>query len=234
MDIQNAVVLVTGANRGLGRVFVQTAIARGARKVYAAARQPETIDVAGATPIRLDVTRAEDAMAAARIASDVDLVINNAGISLAGGVTGSDGMVALQRQLDTNCLGLLHMAQAFAPVLAAHGGGAMVNMLSALSWINAPGIGGYCVSKAAAWGLTNALRNELRPQGTLVVGVHAGFIDTDMARGYPGAKTSPESVAAQVFEAVQAAREEVLADEPARRAQAGLAVGAYLRSLTFK
>ncbi len=109
-----------------------------------------------------------------------------------------------------------------------------MNLLSALSWISAPCIGGYCVSKAAAWGLTDALRNELRPQGTLMVGVHAGFIDTDMARGYPGTKTAPESVAAQVFDAVEAGREEVLADEPARRAQAGLTVGAYLQSLTFK
>lgn len=234
MELRNAVVLVTGANRGLGRVFVQIALARGAKKVYAAARQPETIDLGGATPIRLDVTRAEDALAAAGIAHDVNLVINNAGISVAGGVTNADGMAVLQRQYQTNCLGLLHMAQAFAPVLHANGGGAMVNMLSALSWINAPGIGGYCVSKAAAWGLTNALRNELRSQGTLVVGVHAGFIDTDMARGYPGAKTPPESVAAQVFDAVEAGREEVLADEPARRAQAGLAAGAYLQSLTFK
>lgn len=234
MDIKNAVVLVTGANRGLGRVFVQTALARGASRVYAAARQPEMIDVAGATPIRLDVTLAEDALAAAGIARDVNLVINNAGISVAGGVTSADGIAALQRQYQTNCLGLLQIAHAFAPVLRANGGGAMVNMLSALSWINAPGIGGYCVSKAAAWGLTNALRNELRPQGTLMVGVHAGFIDTDMARGYPGAKTAPDSVAAQVFDAVEAGREEVLADEPARRAQAGLAAGAYLQSLTFK
>lgn len=234
MDIKNAVVLVTGANRGLGHVFVQTALARGARRVYAAARQPGTIDVDGATPIRLDVTRPEDALAAAALAGDVTLLINNAGISLPGGVSGADGLDLLQRQLDTNFLGLLHMARAFAPVLQANGGGAMVNILSALSWINAPGIGGYCVSKAAAWGLTNALRNELRPQGTLVVGLHAGFIDTDMARGFPGDKTPPDAVATQALDAVEAGREEVLADEPARRCQAGLGAGAYLQSLSFK
>ncbi|KQP13120.1 SDR family oxidoreductase [Pseudorhodoferax sp. Leaf267] len=234
MHIENAVVLVTGANRGLGRVFVQTALARGARKVYAAARQPDTVDVDGAVPLRLDVTRPQDAAAAAALASDVTLVVNNAGISLAGGVAGADGLEVLRRQLDTNCLGLLHVAQAFAPVLRANGGGAMVNILSALSWVNAPGIGGYCVSKAAAWGLTNALRNELRGQGTLVVGLHAGFIDTDMARGFPGPKTPPASVAAQAFDAVQAGQEEVLADEPARHAQAALGAGRYLQALAFK
>lgn len=233
MNIDDAVVLVTGANRGLGRVFVQAALARGARKVYAAARQPESIDVPGAIPIRLDVTQPQDAIAAAAQAGDATLVVNNAGISLAGGVTGADGLALLRRQLDTNCLGLLHMAQAFAPVLRANGGGALVNILSALSWVNAPAIGGYCVSKAAAWGLTNALRNELRAQGTLVVGLHAGFIDTDMARGFAGAKTSPASVAAQALDAVEAGQEEVLADAPARHAQAALGAGRYLQSLDF-
>lgn len=233
MNLQDAVVLVTGANRGLGRVFVETALARGARKVYAASRRPEAVDVAGATPLTLDVTRPEQAEAAARIARDVTLVINNAGIALPGGVSSPDGLESLQRQMDTNFLSLVHMARAFAPVLRANGGGAMVNMLSALSWINAPALSGYCVSKAAAWGLTNALRNELRPQGTLVVSLHAGFIDTDMARGYPGDKTSPQSVAAQALDAVEAGREEVLLDEPARRCQAGLAAGAYLQALSF-
>jgi NAD(P)-dependent dehydrogenase (short-subunit alcohol dehydrogenase family) len=234
MNIQDAVVLVTGANRGLGRVFVETALARGARKVYAAARRPETIDVPGAEPMALDVSRPEDALAAARRAGDVTIVINNAGISVPGAVSAADGLDTLNRQMDTNVLGLLYMARAFAPVLHANGGGAMLNMLSALSWINAPALSGYCVSKAAAWGLTNALRNELRPQGTLVVALHAGFIDTDMARGYPGAKTSPQSVAQQALDAVEAGREEVLLDEPARRCQAGLAVGAYLQSLSFQ
>lgn len=233
MNLQDAVVLVTGANRGLGRVFVDTALARGARKVYAAARRPEALDVAGATPLTLDVTRPEQAEAAARVADDVTLVINNAGIALPGGVSAPDGLDALQRQMDTNVLGLLHMARAFAPVLRANGGGAMVNMLSALSWINAPALSGYCVSKAAAWGLSNALRNELRAQGTLVVSLHAGFIDTDMARGYPGDKTSPQSVATQALDAVEAGREEVLLDEPARRCQAGLSAGAYLQALSF-
>lgn len=234
MQIKDAVVLVTGANRGLGRVFVQAALARGARKVYAGARRPENVQIDGAIPIALDVTRAEDAATAAAAASDVSLVINNAGISLPGSVMGSEGLERLQQQLDTNFLGLLHMARAFAPVLHRQGGGAMVNILSALSWLNAPALSGYCVSKAAAWGLTNALRNELRAQGTLIVGLHAGFIDTDMARDFGGPKTSPETVAIQALDAVEAGREEVLADEPARRALAGLGAGVYLQNLSFK
>jgi len=233
MQIKDAVVLVTGANRGLGRVFVQTALARGARKVYAAARRPESVQIEGVIPIGLDVTRAADAAAAAAVAGDVSLVINNAGISLTGGVTSAQGLELLQRQLATNCYGLLHVAQAFAPVLQRQGGGAMVNILSALSWMNAPALSGYCVAKSAAWGLTNALRNELRPQGTLVVGLHAGFIDTDMARGFGGPKVAPESVAAQALDAIEAGREEVLADEPARRAQAALSAGLYLQALSF-
>lgn len=233
MLIKDAVVLVTGASRGLGRAFVEASLARGARKVYAAARNPDNVAIGGAVPISLDVTRAADAAAAAVLAPDVNLVINNAGISIPGGVAGVDGLRLLHQQLETNCWGLLNVAQAFAPVLQRRGGGAMVNMLSALSWVNAPALGGYCVSKAAAWGLTNALRNELRAQGTLVVGVHAGFIDTDMARGFPGAKTSPLSVAHQGLDAVEAGQTEILADEPARRSKAGLGAGAYLQALSF-
>ena len=207
---------------------------RGARKVYAASRQPDAAPIAGATPLRLDVTQPADVAAAAAEARDVQLVINNAGIALPGGVLGADGMEQLNRQMQTNFLGLLQMAHAFAPALRANGGGALVNMLSALSWINAPALGGYCVSKAAAWGLTNALRSELRAQGTLVVGVHAGFIDTDMARGFPGEKTPPQSVAQQVFDAVEAGREEVLADETTHRARAALGAGGYLQGLNFQ
>lgn len=129
-----------------------------------------------------------------------------------------------------NVFGLLHVARAFAPVLARNGGGAVFNMLSALSWIDAPVLSGYCVSKSAAWMLTNALRNALRAQGTLVAGNHAGFIDTDMAAGFGGPKTSPETVVAQAFDAVEAGREELLADARAERVHAGLSAGAYLQA----
>ena len=229
MKIEDAVVLVTGANRGLGEAFARTALERGAKKVYAAARNADSIRLPGVVPLTLDVTRASQAVAAAAAAKDVTLVINNAGISRPGGITRVQDLDTLREQLETNVFGMLNVAQAFAPLLARNGGGAMVNMLSALSWINATALSGYCVSKSAAWMLTNALRNELRASGTLVVGVHAGFIDTDMAAGFSGPKVSPASVVAQALDAVEHRREEVLADDGARRVHAGLSSGVYLQ-----
>lgn len=233
MQIEDAVVLVTGANRGLGQAFVQAALARGARKVYAAARHPGDAADPRVVPLRLDVTRAADAVATAAAAGDVTLLVNNAGISLPGGLAEASGTDRLRQQLETNCLGMLNLAQAFVPVLHQCGGGAMVNVLSALSWVHAPALGGYCVSKAAAWMLTNALRNDLRQQGTLVVGLHAGFIDTHMAAGFGGPKTAPQDVAHRAFDAVEAGHEEVLADEPARRAQAALSSQVYLHPVAL-
>ncbi|RTL71369.1 MAG: SDR family oxidoreductase [Hyphomicrobiales bacterium] len=229
MEIRNSTVLVTGAGRGLGAAYVELALSRGAKKVYAGARTPKATGQASVVPIKLDVGSAEDIASAAALARDVDIVINNAGIALPAGVATPEGEDALRRQLETNVFGVLRVSQAFAPILARNGGGALVNMLSALSWINAPALSGYSASKAAAWGITNALRNELRGQGTLVVGVHAGFIDTDMAKGFPGPKSSPADVARQVFDAIEAGQEEVLADEVSRRLKAGLSAGAYLQ-----
>ena len=228
MKIKDSVVFVTGANRGLGAAYARLALARGARKVYAAARRIDSVSLHGVTPVRLDVTDPAQVAAAAAVAADATIVINNAAIALPGGIASPAATDALHRQFDTNLFGMLAVSQAFAPVLQANGGGAMLNMLSALSWINAPALGGYCVAKAAAWGLTNALRNELRGQGTLVVGVHAGFIDTDMARGFGGPKATPDDVVGQAFDAIEADVEEVLADEITRRVKAGLAAGAYL------
>lgn len=226
MILENSVVLVTGASRGLGAAFVEAALARGARKVYAAARNPSAPTRPGVFPLVLDVTDPQAAADAATAARDATIVINNAGIAVPGGVADAAGF---RRQMETNVFGMLAVSRAFAGVLAANGGGALVNILSALSWINAPALGGYSASKAAAWGVTNALRNELRAAGTLVVGVHAGFIDTDMARGFPGPKTAPSDVVARVLDAVATGEEEVLVDEVTQRLKAGLSAGAYLR-----
>lgn len=228
MQITDSVVFITGANRGLGATFARLALARGARKVYAATRDPKSVQLDGVTPVRLDVTDPAQVAAAALLASDTTVVINNAAISMPGGIATAANTPLLRRQMDTNVFGMLAVAQAFAPVLQGNGGGAMLNMLSALSWMNAPALSGYCVAKAAAWGVTNALRSELRAQGTLVVGLHAGFIDTDMARGFGGAKVSPDDVASQAFDAIEAKQEEVLADAPARQVKAGLSSGVYL------
>lgn len=231
MRIEDAVVLVTGANRGLGLAYAEMAKRRGARKVYACARNPDQITLSGATALKLDVTKAEDVHRAVEIAGDVTIVINNAGILVPGGVSLLADTNGLRQQLETNMFGPLGLSQAFAPILKANGGGAIVNMLSALSWVSAAPLDGYCVSKAAAWMLTNALRSELRGQGTLVVGVHAGFIDTDMAAGAGGEKSSPESVARQVFDALESDQEEVLADEVARKVKSALSSGIYLQGV---
>jgi len=230
MKIKGSRVLVTGANRGLGLAFVRALLARGAARVYAGAREPSTIAIAGVQPVQLDVTRPEQIAAAAAALDDVSVVINNAGISRGGGLLAPDGVAALEAELATNLLGPLLVARAFAPVLARNGGGALVDVLSALSWINRPGVATYSVSKAAAWSLTNGLRQALAAQGTHVVAVHVGYMDTDMARHVSGPKTSPDDVAGQTLDAIEDGRFEVLADEVSRQIKGGLSApqAAYL------
>jgi NAD(P)-dependent dehydrogenase (short-subunit alcohol dehydrogenase family) len=231
MKLDESAALVTGANRGLGLAFARALLAAGAGKVYAAARDPSTVTLEGVIPIRLDITDEAQVQAAARACGDVNLLINNAGIAQRSPFLGQDTTAAARAQLDTNFFGTLAMSRAFAPVLKANGGGALVNMLSVLSWINMPAMSGYCASKAATWSLTNGLRNELRPQGTLVVGVHAAFIDTEMAKHVPVPKTSPDEVARQVLEAIVAGQEEVFADSITRQVKTSLSASAaaYLR-----
>ncbi|BEG73155.1 SDR family oxidoreductase [Achromobacter xylosoxidans] len=222
MELKNATVLITGANRGIGLAFAREALARGARKVYAGARDPASISLPGLKAIKLDVTSDEDVAAAAALATDVTLVINNAGIAATGGFLAEDSIESARRHLETNLLGPLRVAQAFAPVLAANGGGALLNVLSIASWINRPLLGVYGMSKSAAWALTNGLRHELREQGTQVLGLHMGFVDTDLTRGLDAPKISADSVARQAFDALQAGAEEVLADDATRQVKQGL------------
>ena len=228
MNIRNSVVLVTGANRGLGRAFVEALLAAGAKKVYAAARDPSSLAFDGVVPVRLDVTRPADVAAAVLACPDVTLLINNAGISRGSGLLAADSAAAARAEFETNFFGPLATSQAFAPVLKANGGGAIVNVLSVLSWLSLPGVATYCASKSAAWSLTNGLRNELRAQGTLVVGVHVGLMDTDMAKGLDAPKAAPPDVARQTLAAVEAGREEVLADDLSRQVRQGLSAGAFL------
>ncbi|HEY1228787.1 MAG TPA: SDR family oxidoreductase, partial [Ramlibacter sp.] len=212
-----------GANRGLGLAYARAALAAGARKVYAAARDPASITLEGVVPIALDVTDAGQVAAAARACADVTLLINNAGISRGAGLLNASGRFDEARaEFETNFFGPWAMARAFAPVLKANGGGAVVNVLSALSWLSLPGAASYSASKAAAWSLSNGLRNELRGQGTQVTSVHVAFMDTDMARKVPGDKISPEEVARQTLEAVEAGAPEVLADATTRGVKQGL------------
>jgi NAD(P)-dependent dehydrogenase (short-subunit alcohol dehydrogenase family) len=215
MDIQDQVALVTGANRGIGRAFVEELLARGARTVYATARRPEAIDIPGVEVLRLDLTDPASVTAAAAAAQDVTLVVNNAGISTGASLIAGD-MADLRREMDTHYFGTLGVVRAFAPVLAANGGGGIVNILSALSWFAAPGAGGYAAAKAAEWNMTNALRLELAGQGTLVQGVHLGAADTDLMSGYDGPMLAPRDVARAALDGVAAGAIEVVVDEWSR------------------
>jgi NAD(P)-dependent dehydrogenase (short-subunit alcohol dehydrogenase family) len=231
MKIADSTVFVTGANRGLGLQFAKQALARGAKKVYAGARDPSTITLSGVIPVKLDVNNADDVAAAVKLAGDVTFAINNAGIAQVGGALGADADTQLRQQLETNLFGTLKISQGFAKTLAANGGGAFLNILSVLSWINTPMIATYGVSKAAVWALTNSIRHELRAQGTQVVGFHAGFIDTDLTRGVDVPKASPQDVVRQALDAVEAGQEEVLVDDLTRQVKQGLSQGVYLKDV---
>lgn len=221
MQIHGAVALVTGANRGLGREFARQLVERGAT-VYAAARRPETIDLDGVTPIRLDITDPTQVEAAARAAGDVSLLINNAGIATGADLVRGDLELA-RREMDTHFWGTASMLRAFAPVLAGNGGGAAVNVLSALSWFSTPGAGAYHAAKAAEWALTNSARLELAEQGTLVTGVHLGAADTDITEGFDGPKASPREVVDAALAGVEQGATEVLVDEWSRLVKSALA-----------
>lgn len=223
MKLKNASVLITGANRGLGKEFARQALAAGARKVYAAARDPSTVELEGVIPVRLDVTDAGQVAALARDLSDVDLVVNNAGIADAVGVLEADSDAKLRRMLETNVFGILNLSRAFAPVLARNGGGALLNVLSVASWISMPVLAAYAVSKSAAWGLTNGLRNELREQGTQVLALHVGMIDTDLTRGFDVPKLSVDFVVERGYAALEEGASEVLVDEVSQQVKQGLA-----------
>jgi NAD(P)-dependent dehydrogenase (short-subunit alcohol dehydrogenase family) len=230
MKIEGSVVLVTGANRGIGLALTNALVAAGASKVYAAARDPKSVKQPGVVPLRLDVTNAEQAMAAAREAGDVSIVINNAGIASTTKVLSADADAQLRKELETNVFGLLNVSRAFAPVLAKRGGGALVNVLSVVSWISSPLLATYAASKSAAWSVTNALRNELRAQHTQVVGAHFGFVDTDLTAGIDQPKLAPELVAKTILAGVDAGREEIVVDDFTRAVKAGLSLehGLYL------
>ena len=210
--------LVTGANRGIGKAFVEALIEAGASKVYAGARRPETLDALVAAhgdrvvPVTLDVTQPEQVRAAAEDLANVSLLINNAGIARFEGLVTPGDPEAARAEMETNYFGLLNMVQAFAPVLKANGGGAMVNLASIVSHFSFPGAGSYSASKAAAHSLTQGIRGELRAQGTLVVGVYPGPIDTDMGAAIEMDKTPPSEVAKAVLEAVEAGAEDVYPD----------------------
>ena len=222
MKLDNAIALVTGANRGIGLAFTRALLARGARKVYAGARDPATILLAGVEAIRLDVTKPEEVAAAAARARDVTLVINNAGVGHQGGFLADDSEDIARRQVETNFFGMLRVSKGFAPVLKANGGGALLNVLSIVSWMNGGTLAAYAASKSASWSLTNSLRHELAAQKTQVLALHMAFVDTDLVRAIEGPKASPEDIVKRALDGLEAGLDEVLADDLTQRVKQGL------------
>lgn len=223
MELKNTVAVVTGANRGLGRHLATQLLERGA-EVYAAARRPESVDLAGVTPLRLDVTDEDSVRAAARIASDATLLVNNAGISTGTRLLAGD-LDAVRLEMETNFFGPLAVTRTFAPVIEGNGGGAVLNVLSVLSWLHPAGLGAYAAAKAAAWALTDAAREELALRGIAVSALHVGYMDTDMARVVPAdQKADPAEVAAQALDGIEQGLPEILADDVTRLVKQGLAL----------
>jgi NAD(P)-dependent dehydrogenase (short-subunit alcohol dehydrogenase family) len=226
-SISGSTALVTGANGGLGQQFVAQLLERGAVKVFASARTPREWNDPRVIPIVLDVTDDASVAAAAASAPDVSIVVNNAGIAgEAPMATGDFGTI--RAIFETNFFGALRVARDFAPVLAANGGGALVDVHSVLSWIGLAGA--YSASKAAFWSATNSLRLELAPQGTQVVGLHLGYADTPMTSSVDAPKADPADIVRAALDGLEAGEHEVLADEISRNVKAGLAgsiVGLY-------
>ncbi|MGQ4347968.1 SDR family oxidoreductase [Streptomyces sp. SAS_275] len=220
MDFTNVVALVTGANRGLGREFTRQLMTRGAT-VYAAARRPEMIDVPGALPVRLDITDASSIASAAAEAADVTLLVNNAGILTNAPLIDGD-FDDVYQEMETNYFGTLRVTRAFAPVVESNGGGSILNVLSVLSWFHPAQAGAYSASKAAAWALSDASREELASRNILVTGLHVGYMDTDMAAAVTDLKRDPAVVAALALDGLARGAVEVLADDVTRQVKASL------------
>ena len=218
-NIEGSVVLVTGGSRGIGRALVEALYERGAKKVYATARDPKTVTHPDAVPLALEVSDPASVAAAAEQAQDVTIVINNAGASVNANFLDSP-VEDVRREFETNFYGPLLVTRAFVPIIERNGGGHILNVHSVLSWLGV--LGSYSASKAALWSQTNSLRLDLKPRGIDVTGLHVGYVDTDMAAHVDGPKSTPESVAAQALDGIASGAFEVLADDLTRQVKAGL------------
>ncbi|MET7682359.1 SDR family oxidoreductase [Streptomyces sp. NPDC005423] len=218
--IEGSVVLVTGGSRGIGRALVADLYERGAKKVYATARDPRTVTHPDAIPLALEVSDPASVAAAAERAQDVTILINNAGASVNANFLDSP-VEDVRREFETNFYGPLFVTRAFVPIIERNGGGHLLNVHSVASWLGI--LNSYSASKAALWSQTNSLRLDLKPRGIDVTGLHVGYVDTDLAAGVDGPKSTPESVASQALDGIESGAFEVLADDLTRQVKAGLA-----------
>ncbi|MEV5762884.1 SDR family oxidoreductase [Streptomyces tendae] len=212
MNIRNETALVTGANRGIGHSFVTELRSRGIKRIYAAARRPETVPaIPGVVPLMLDVTDDASVARAVAAAGDTTLLVNNAGVSTFARLTdGAEEDIRLE--METNFFGTLRMVRAFAPVLGANGGGAVLNVLSVMAWMAYEHSNSYGASKAATWALTNGIRYELAGQDTQVTALAMASVDTDMMASIEDEKSAPEVIAKAALDGLEAGSLEVLAD----------------------
>jgi NAD(P)-dependent dehydrogenase (short-subunit alcohol dehydrogenase family) len=213
MNLKGSVVFVTGANRGLGLAFAKAALSRGAAKVYAGMRSTQGFKEPGLVPIQIDVTDQASVAAAAASCQDVTLLINNAGIAAIIDSPLSADMESLSRRLlETNYYGVVRVTQAFSPALTRNGPAGIINVLSDVSWLPKPVLTPYSDTKAAAWSYTNHVRVYLKEQNIQVLGLHVGFVDTDLSKGVTEPKARPEDVVRDTFDALEAGKSEIMAD----------------------
>jgi NAD(P)-dependent dehydrogenase (short-subunit alcohol dehydrogenase family) len=219
--MEHTTALVTGANRGLGKRLAAQLVERGA-KVYAAARRPEEVDLPGVIPIQLDITDPESVRRAADAAPDVNVLVNNAGVSTRSTLL-TGRLEDVRLEMDTHYFGTLNVTRAFAPIIERNGGGAILNVLSVLSWAHVSQSGAYSAAKAAEWAMTDAVREELGPRGIHVAALHVGYMDTDMASFAPAdQKSDPAAVAKHALDGLFAGEPEILADDLSRAVKAQL------------
>lgn len=214
MNIENKVVFVTGAGRGIGKALVKACLQHDARKVYASARDLEALkDLADArvVPIKLDITKAADIQSAAKTAGDVQVLINNAGIFASHSLLDSP-LENIRTDMDVNYFGTINMIRAFAPVIVNNGGGAIASLCSIVSLASMVFAAGYCASKAALFSAMQAIRTELRKKNIAVYSIFPGPIDTDMAKGIEMAKTTPEQAAENILQGIRAGKEDIFPD----------------------